>query len=271
MKSKRVMQLLVIAIFSITFLLGARSHVMAASDRENVILVQDQTDKNLVHVRIGAREEASIASFQVGLKIETTNVSNVTFEWNEARKQGQLYQDNYDTNTGTLNLYFVSTNEQNVDKNNPIEVGTIRFDTVATKEATIQVTPMQEKTTASTIGYRATNISVQPEDTLSIVIAAQDPGGNTPGDGSGESGNTPGGSTNPGQTPEDGTSSGGQTDNGNNTGNNGSNRPQLGDLYDKLPFTGLLKDHPYILIILAVVVVVGVGGVIYLTTRKKQK
>ena len=64
-------------------------------DRTSVILVKDENDEKLIHVRLGMKEDASVASFQIGLDLDITNDAEVEFTWNENLNQEKFKEYRY--------------------------------------------------------------------------------------------------------------------------------------------------------------------------------
>lgn len=204
MKVKNLIKLSIMLVVILMGVLLGGNKVLAVRDRNMVILLQDDGAKSTVHVYLGMTEEASIASFQIGLKLDTEADAKFTLD-------SKLNKDNleytYNKEKGTLNIYYAGSQELNPAGDDKIEVGTISFDVDKTKDVSIKVTPVDELVTASSIGHSETEIDVKPEDELFAVIAKTSSGGSSSGSGSsgsqggetsgGNQGENPGGGNNP--------------------------------------------------------------------------
>lgn len=200
--------------FTISIFLLSDNSVKAASDT-SVVLKQDGQN---VKVSLSPKEGASIASFQIGLKIEATKASDikkVTFNWANIGS-AKLTEESYDKEKGILNLYVVTEAEQNTGKT--IDVGTIKVET--NKSTKVTVTPIANKTTASSIAHKDTAVGTSS----GITYTASANSGNQGGNGSGSSnqgGNSSGNQG--GNTSGSGNNSGsGSTGNGGNSGSAGA-------------------------------------------------
>lgn len=202
--------------FTISMFFLCDNNVKAASDT-TVALKQDGQN---VKVSLNPKEGASIASFQIGLKIEASkaaDIKNVTFNWANIGS-AKLKKESYDKEKGILNLYVVTEAEQNTGK--AIDVGTIKIET--NKSTKVTVSAIEDKTTASSIAHKDTKVDAKASDKISYT--ANTSGGNTGDDNQGGSTNKPGGSqggNNTGSGNQGGSSGSGST--GNGSGSNGSN------------------------------------------------
>ncbi len=172
MKLNKIMKLILILSFLLIGSLLINNNTYAASDTSKVVLTQ-ATNTNEIAVSINKAEGAGIASFQMGLHIETDNVSNVEFVWSKTLSDYTLQKYNYDKNARNLYLYFVSTQDQGtIDK---IEVGTIKLKMKTEDETTVKISPIESSVSAASIASKNTDIS--PIETLSAVVE-----GNAQGD-----------------------------------------------------------------------------------------
>lgn len=172
------------------------SNVKAANDT-TVTLKQDGQN---VKVSLSPKEGASIASFQIGLKIEASkaaDIKNVTFNWANIGN-AKLKKESYDKEKGILNLYVVTEAEQNTGAS--IDVGTIKIET--NKNTKVTVSPIADKLAASSIAHKDTKVDAKASD--KITYTANNNSGNT-GDNNNQGGNT------------------GDNQGGNNSGNQGDN------------------------------------------------
>lgn len=198
--------------FTISIFLLCDNNVKAASDT-TVALKQDGQN---VKVSINPKEGVSIASFQIGLKIDATKASdikNVTFNWADIGS-AKLKKESYDKENGILNLYVVTEAEQNTGS--AIEVGTIKIET--NKSTKVTVSPIADKTTASSIAYKDTKVDTEASDKITYIANSNsgNQGGNT-GDNN-QGGNQGGGSSGSGNQ-----GNGNSSNQGGNTSGSGSN------------------------------------------------
>lgn len=202
--------------FTISMFFLCDNNVKAASDT-TVALKQDGQN---IKVSLSPKEGASIASFQIGLKIEASkaaDIKNVTFNWANIGS-AKLKKESYDKEKGILNLYVVTEAEQNTGK--AIDVGTIKIET--NKSTKVTVSAIEDKTTASSIAHKDTKVDAKASDKISYTASIS--GGNTGDNNQGGSTNKPGGSqggNNTGSGNQGGSSGSGST--GNGSGSNGSN------------------------------------------------
>ena len=206
--------------FTISMFFLCDSNVKAANDT-TVTLKQDGQN---VKVSLSPKEGASIASFQIGLKIEASkaaDIKNVTFNWANIGS-AKLKKESYDKEKGILNLYVVTEAEQNTGK--AIDVGTIKIET--NKSTKVTVSAIEDKTTASSIAHKDTKVDAKASDKISYTAntSGGNQGGSTADNNQGGSTNKPGGSqgsNNSGSGNQGGSSGSGST--GNGSGSNGSN------------------------------------------------
>ena len=200
--------------FTISMFFLCDNNVKAASDT-TVALKRDGQN---IKVSLSPKEGASIASFQIGLKIEASkaaDIKNVTFNWTNIGS-AKLKKESYDKEKGILNLYVVTEAEQNTGK--AIDVGTIKIET--NKSTKVTVSAIEDKTTASSIAHKDTKVDAKASDKISYT--ANTSGGNQGGS-TGD--NNQGGSTNkPG-----GSQGGNNSGSGNNSGNQGGNNSGSGN------------------------------------------
>lgn len=195
--------------FTISMFFLCDNNVKAASDT-TVALKQDGQN---IKVSLNPKEGASIASFQIGLKIEASkaaDIKNVTFNWANIGS-AKLKKESYDKEKGILNLYVVTEAEQNTGK--AIDVGNIKIET--NKSTKVTVSAIEDKTTASSIAHKDTKVDAKASDKISYT--ANTSGGNTGDDNQGGSTNKPGGSQ-----------GGNNTGSGNNSGNQGGSNSGSG-------------------------------------------
>ena len=82
-----------------------------ATDVDKNQIVLNHTSNNAVQVSINLKKDASVASFQIGLKI-TGYSEELDFDWSDNLFNNKLYDElsyTYNTETGILNLYYVGT------------------------------------------------------------------------------------------------------------------------------------------------------------------
>lgn len=199
--------------FTISMFFLCDNNVKAASDT-TVALKRDGQN---IKVSLSPKEGASIASFQIGLKIEASkaaDIKNVTFNWANIGS-AKLKKESYDKEKGILNLYVVTEAEQNTGK--AIDVGTIKIET--NKSTKVTVSAIEDKTTASSIAHKDTKVDAKASDKISYT--ANTSGGNQGGS-TGD--NNQGGSTNkPGGSQGGNNSGSGNTGSGSGNNSNGSN------------------------------------------------
>lgn len=197
--------------FTISMFFLCDSNVKAANDT-TVVLKQDGQN---VKVSLNPKEGASIASFQIGLKVEASkaaDIKNVTFDWANIQN-AKLKRESYDKEKGILNLYVVTEAEQNTGAS--IDVGTIKIET--NKSTKVTVSPIADKTTASSIAHKDTKVDAKASEKITYTANTSSSGNigdNKPGDSNkpGNSGNQGGNNSN----------QGGNNSGSGNTGNNGS-------------------------------------------------
>ena len=210
------------------------NNVKAVEETTKVVLSKEgQT----VKVSINPEEGASIASFQIGLKIEASKASdikNVTFNWADIGN-AKLKRESYDKEKGILNLYVVTDAEQNTGT--AINVGTIKIET--NKNTQVSVSPISDKTTASSIAHNDTKVEAKAADKVTYTITtgnestgdnnqggSEKPGDNTSGGNQGNNNSSnQGGSTKPGNN-NNGNTSGNGTGSNNQGGNNSGSGSQ---------------------------------------------
>ena len=89
--SKKIMILIFVLLISI-FTLTRFSFATAQNNEEyklGVMLKQDTNNEKVVHVILGMTDEDSIASFQIGLNINTTEETNVKFDFNTSLSENE--------------------------------------------------------------------------------------------------------------------------------------------------------------------------------------
>lgn len=202
--------------FTISMFFLCDNNVKAASDT-TVALKRDGQN---IKVSLSPKEGASIASFQIGLKIEASkaaDIKNVTFNWANIGS-AKLKKESYDKEKGILNLYVVTEAEQNTGK--AIDVGTIKIET--NKSTKVTVSAIEDKTTASSIAHKDTKVDAKASDKISYTAntSGGNQGGSTGDNNQGGSTNKPGGSQG-GNNSGSGNTGNGSTGSGNNS--NGSN------------------------------------------------
>ncbi len=218
--------------FTISMFFLCDNNVKAASDT-TVALKRDGQN---IKVSLSPKEGASIASFQIGLKIEASkaaDIKNVTFNWANIGS-AKLKKESYDKEKGILNLYVVTEAEQNTGK--AIDVGTIKIET--NKSTKVTVSAIEDKTTASSIAHKDTKVDAKASDKISYTAntsggnqggstgdnnqggSTNKPGGNQGGSNSGNQGGNNSGSGNTGN----GSTGSGNNSNGSNSGSNTDNK-----------------------------------------------
>ncbi|MCI9040009.1 MAG: LPXTG cell wall anchor domain-containing protein [Clostridia bacterium] len=197
--------------FTISMFFLCDNNVKAASDT-TVALKRDGQN---IKVSLSPKEGASIASFQIGLKIEASkaaDIKNVTFNWANIGS-AKLKKESYDKEKGILNLYVVTEAEQNTGK--AIDVGTIKIET--NKSTKVTVSAIEDKLAASSIAHKDTKVDAKASDKISYTASTSggNQGGSTGDNNQGGSTNKPGGSQ--------GGNNSGSGSTGNGSGSNGSN------------------------------------------------
>lgn len=199
------LKLIAIPFIMMAFTIILLSNNVKAANDTTVALKQDGQN---VKVSLSPKEGASIASFQIGLKIEASkeaDIKNVTFNWANIGN-AKLKKESYNKEKGILNLYVVTEAEQNTGA--AIDVGTIKIET--NKNTKVTVSPIADKTTASSIAHKDTKVDAKASD--KITYTANNNSGN-------QGGNT-------GDNNQGGSNSGNQG--GNNSGNQGGNNSGSG-------------------------------------------
>lgn len=210
--------------FTISMFFLCDNNVKAASDT-TVALKRDGQN---IKVSLSPKEGASIASFQIGLKIEASkaaDIKNVTFNWANIGS-AKLKKESYDKEKGILNLYVVTEAEQNTGA--AIDVGTIKIET--NKSTKVTVSPIADKLAASSIAHKDTKVDAKASDKISYTANTSggstgdnQGGNNSENQGSSNSGNQGGNNSGSGNTGNGSTGSGNNS-NGSNSGSNVDNK-----------------------------------------------
>lgn len=221
------LKLIAIPFIMMAFTIILLSNNVKAANDTTVALKKDGQN---VKVSLNPKEGASIASFQIGLKIEaskTADIKNVTFNWANIGN-AKLKKESYDKEKGILNLYVVTEAEQNTGTT--IDVGTIKIET--NKSTKVTVSPIADKTTASSIAHKDTKVDAAASN--KITYTANTSGGSTGDNQGGNTGNNnQGGSTNkPGGSQGGNNSGSGNTGNGSTGSGNNSNGSNSGSNVD---------------------------------------
>lgn len=143
-------------------------------DRTNVILTQDTENPDIVHVNLGMADVDSVAAFQIGLDINVDSEVNYKFNWNKKFDNSDVFTDVKYTDesngpdTDRVNIYYVGTEELNINEVDNIELGTLEFTVPEDiKETSVTITPVNEFSKVSSIGHNATKIDVKlPDDSF---------------------------------------------------------------------------------------------------------
>ena len=209
------LKLIAIPFIMMAFIIILLSNNVKAANDTTVALKQDGQN---VKVSLNPKEGASIASFQIGLKIEAskaTDIKNVTFNWANIGN-AKLKKESYDKEKGILNLYVVTEAEQNTGA--AIDVGTIKIET--NKSTKVTVSPIADKLAASSIAHKDTKVDAKASD--KITYTANTSGGSTGDNQGGNNSGNQGGSNSGNQG---GNNSGsGNNSNGSNSGSNVDNK-----------------------------------------------
>lgn len=209
------LKLIAIPFIMMAFTIILLSNNVKAANDTTVALKQDGQN---VKVSLNPKEGASIASFQIGLKIEAskaTDIKNVTFNWANIGN-AKLKKESYDKEKGILNLYVVTEAEQNTGA--AIDVGTIKIET--NKSTKVTVSPIADKLAASSIAHKDTKVDAKASD--KITYTANTSGGSTGDNQGGNNSGNQGGSNSGNQG---GNNSGsGNNANGSNSGSNVDNK-----------------------------------------------
>ncbi len=209
------LKLIAIPFIMMAFTIILLSNNVKAANDTTVALKQDGQN---VKVSLNPKEGASIASFQIGLKIEAskaTDIKNVTFNWANIGN-AKLKKESYDKEKGILNLYVVTEAEQNTGT--AIDVGTIKIET--NKSTKVTVSPIADKLAASSIAHKDTKVDAKASD--KITYTANTSGGSTGDNQGGNNSGNQGGSNSGNQG---GNNSGsGNNSNGSNSGSNVDNK-----------------------------------------------
>ena len=148
--------------------------VHVSRDKTNVILSQDEENEKIVHVYLGMADDASVASFQIGLDIDVDDLSKVNFKWNNSLPKEEYkdyrYSTKLDESTGKnnerLNIYYVGTKELNTNDVDIIEVGTIEFDLDDEIASELVIASDPDFTTIASIAHNGVNVPTDPMDIL---------------------------------------------------------------------------------------------------------
>jgi len=209
------LKLIAIPFIMMAFIIILLSNNVKAANDTTVTLKQDGQN---VKVSLNPKEGASIASFQIGLKIEASkaaDIKNVTFNWANIGN-AKLKKESYDKEKGILNLYVVTEAEQNTGA--AIDVGTIKIET--NKSTKVTVSPIADKLAASSIAHKDTKVDAKASD--KITYTANTSGGSTGDNQGGNNSGNQGGSNSGNQG---GNNSGsGNNSNGSNSGSNVDNK-----------------------------------------------
>ena len=209
------LKLIAIPFIMMAFTIILLSNNVKAANDTTVALKQDGQN---VKVSLNPKEGASIASFQIGLKIEAgkaADIKNVTFNWANIGN-AKLKKESYDKEKGILNLYVVTEAEQNTGA--AIDVGTIKIET--NKSTKVTVSPIADKLAASSIAHKDTKVDAKASD--KITYTANTSGGSTGDNQGGNNSGNQGGSNSGNQG---GNNSGsGNNSNGSNSGSNVDNK-----------------------------------------------
>ncbi len=144
------------------------SKTQVSRDKTNVILQQDENNEKLVHVYLGMADEASIASFQVGLDIDVVASAVVDFNWSNDLKENILKRNELsgEDSDKRLNLYYVGTKELNTNTVDEIEIGTIEISIPNDEESQLVIAPNEEFTKTVSIGHNKSNVTTESTDIL---------------------------------------------------------------------------------------------------------
>lgn len=219
------LKLIAIPFIMMAFTIILLSNNVKAANDTTVALKQDGQN---VKVSLNPKEGASIASFQIGLKIEAskaTDIKNVTFNWANIGN-AKLKKESYDKEKGILNLYVVTEAEQNTGT--AIDVGTIKIET--NKSTKVTVSPIADKLAASSIAHKDTKVDAKASDKITYTAntsggsTGDNQGGNNSGNQGGSNSGNQGGNNN-GSGSQGGNNSGsGNNANGSNSGSNVDNK-----------------------------------------------
>lgn len=124
--------------------------------------------EKLVHVYLGMADEASIASFQVGLDIDVVASATVDFNWSNDLKEDILKRNELsgEDSDKRLNLYYVGTKELNTNTVDEIEIGTIEISIPNDEESQLVIAPNEEFTKTVSIGHNKSNVTTESTDIL---------------------------------------------------------------------------------------------------------
>lgn len=219
------LKLIAIPFIMMAFTIILLSNNVKAANDTTVALKQDGQN---VKVSLNPKEGASIASFQIGLKIEASkaaDIKNVTFNWANIGN-AKLKKESYDKEKGILNLYVVTEAEQNTGA--AIDVGTIKIET--NKSTKVTVSPIADKLAASSIAHKDTKVDAKASDKITYTAntsggsTGDNQGGNNSGNQGGSNSGNQGGNNN-GSGSQGGNNSGsGNNSNGSNSGSNVDNK-----------------------------------------------
>ena len=219
------LKLIAIPFIMMAFTIILLSNNVKAANDTTVALKQDGQN---VKVSLNPKEGASIASFQIGLKIEAskaTDIKNVTFNWANIGN-AKLKKESYDKEKGILNLYVVTEAEQNTGA--AIDVGTIKIET--NKSTKVTVSPIADKLAASSIAHKDTKVDAKASDKITYTAntsggsTGDNQGGNNSGNQGGSNSGNQGGNNNESGSQGGNNSGSGNNANGSNSGSNVDNK-----------------------------------------------
>ncbi len=175
-----IVVLLAIVLLSTTTLVLAVSGVFdnisephISRDRTSVILTQDENDEKLIHVSLGMADDASVASFQVGLDIDVIDSADIDFRWSDSLKEDILKNSEFSEEANgdkRLNLYYVGTKELNTNDVDVVELGTISANIPDNMESQLVIAPDQNFTTIASIGHNRAEVITESTDILTTSI-----------------------------------------------------------------------------------------------------
>ncbi len=274
--SKKIMILIFILIISLCTTTGF-SFATNENNEEyklNVMLKQDTNNEKVVHVILGMTDEDSIASFQIGLNINTTEEINVKFDFNTSLSENKHKESRISEISNSegkkikrLNIYYTGTKELNPAESNEIEIGTITLEGENKPNTTVKIEPVENFSTIESISHNDKQISV---DTLSSIINKKennDEGSGNSGNQGGNSNNENNGSSSQGSSSGDNVWSKPQGDNVSGSFENNSNNESPVKKFVNSIKTGANKSVTWAIITLIVLIII---AIIIIKLKKKQ-
>ena len=272
--------ILVIITSAIVGIVFAVNETSSSSNNDTkVIIEQSKEDEKQINVGLKMANEteeqnsASVTSFQIGLNIDAIENVGIVFTFDnnldsKDNKTKKLATYNYDEQNKKLYIYYSGIEELNdLQSSDILKVGTITIDTK--KETTVNITPIDGFSTASSIDFSETIINSVGSGSYKISATninnssgkdpSKNPGGNVNDD---KEDNNQGGNVN--ENTDQST--------GDNTNSNQSSN-ENGTIIDKvISATKTGANHSVMRILIPLVILIIVAfALIYLKSKLKSK